>query len=147
MMPSLKLLLTALATSMPALALQAQDTHPTEESVATAVAARVIPRGTVLSKDDIIGGPGASAVEGWVARRVIHVGEILRAPAISEPQLVRAGESVEILIERGTITLTVTGTTLTSASLGDTVLVRLDAKRRLAAIVSASGRVTAIIPE
>lgn len=112
-------------------------THP--------VAARELERGEVLTAEDIRYVPlpegeavpedAPDAVLGWTTRRLIHEGEALREPAISPPDLVRAGEPVEVLYQGRSVVLRVKGTATSSAAMGERVLVRVDARRRLEGVV------------
>ena len=119
--------------------LQAQDSSGT---AGKPVAARRIDRGSVLTKGDVAG-PSA-AVEGWVSRRVIQPGEPLEPPAVSPPLLVRSRQGVTVRLTSGTIHLLIDGTALADGSLGDTIYIRLDARRRIRAVVSRDGIVTAV---
>jgi flagellar basal body P-ring formation protein FlgA len=106
------------------------------------VAARGIARGAVLTEADICdeGGGGAGRVgPGWVARRVIAAGEPLREPAVGRPQLVRAGEAVDVVWSGGGVTLRVRGTAMGGAVEGERVLVRLDAHRRIEGTAAGAG--------
>jgi flagella basal body P-ring formation protein FlgA len=47
-------------------------------------------------------------------------------------------------VTQGTIHLSIEGTALADGSLGDTLYIRLDARRRIRAIVGRDGTVTAI---
>ncbi|MEO8563720.1 MAG: flagellar basal body P-ring formation chaperone FlgA [bacterium] len=128
-----------------------------------AVAAREIARGVVLATADIgysapalvVSGParGASRAEhfdpavdgdtlvGWMTRRLIAVGEVLRAPAVAPPQLVRSGEMVDVVHRADGVLVTMRGRTTRAASLGERVTVRFDNQRKIDAIVIAAGRV------
>ena len=119
--------------------LQAQDSSGT---VRKPVAARRINRGAVLTADDIAG--HTAAVEGWVSRRVIQPGERLEPPAVSPAPLVRVRQGVTVRLTSGTISLFIDGTALADGSLGDTLYIRLDARRRIRAVVSRDGTVTAV---
>jgi flagella basal body P-ring formation protein FlgA len=74
-------------------------------------------------------------VVGWTTRRVIAAGEPLLPPAVSPPDLVKAGDAVEAVWRGRTIQLRVKGTAAGSAALGERVLVRVDARRRLEGVV------------
>lgn len=123
--------------------------------VATAapVAARRIARGMILSEGDITtehvvlwGSPASTRSEvapGWVTRRVVNPGEILRAPAVAPAPLVKAGTSVEFVLHQNGIQLSLQGIATHSASLGQPVLVRLGVNRRLSGIVRGRNRVVA----
>ena len=115
-----------------------------EPSVTRLIAARRINRGAVITAEDVAG--QGAPVDGWIARRVIQQGEALAAPAVSPPPLVRSRQDVSLLVSRGTITLSIPGSALADASLGDTILVRLDARRRVRGVVSGPGRVVATVP-
>jgi flagella basal body P-ring formation protein FlgA len=108
-----------------------------------AVAARRIARGTVLTVADI---RGEQALTGWVARRVIQPGEPLQPPAVAPAPIVRMRQQVSVLVSSHPVTLTMAGISLGEGSLGDTILVRLDARRRLPGVISGPGRVTASLP-
>jgi flagella basal body P-ring formation protein FlgA len=114
------------------------------QGAARPVAARRIIRGAVLTSADISGESGA--VAGWIARRVINAGEVLAPPAVSPPPIVHARQTVDVLVGRGSIRVLIMGTALADATLGDTITVRLDTRRRLRAVVSGPGRVTALAP-
>lgn len=102
------------------------------------VAARVIPRGRVLSPEDIAEAPALAgdrpmvrrAGAGWIARRLIAAGEPLREPSVTPPVTVRPGDSVEAVKAAAGLTLTLKGTALQAAAIGDRVAVRVDARRR-----------------
>lgn len=112
-------------------------------SDSVAVAARRIARGSVLTEADISGQP---VVNGWIARRVIQPGERLQPPAVAPAPIVRMRQQVSVLVSSQPVTLTLPGVSLGEGSLGDTILVRLDAKRRLPGVISGPGRVTASLP-
>jgi flagella basal body P-ring formation protein FlgA len=107
------------------------------------VAARDLARGEVLALTDIVpvSSPAsadedaADSLVGWTTRRVISAGEPLRAPAVSPPNLVKAGDTVQAIWRGKTIELRIAGTAAGSAALGERVLVRVDARRRLEGVV------------
>jgi flagella basal body P-ring formation protein FlgA len=109
------------------------------------VAARVIPRGRVLSDDDISEIPASASdrqftrrpTAGWVARRLIAAGEPLREPSVSPPVDVLPGDTVKAVRTAGGLTLALKGTAMHSASIGDRVAVRVDARRRLEGTLAA----------
>lgn len=130
-------LAAALATIGAAVPVQAQ-------ARAGAVAARDIARNTVLTADDILplgappADPGAVA-PGWVTRRALRAGEVLAAPAVKPPKLVLAHTPVELRFRQGALLVTRRAIALTSGRAGDTVRVRLDARRELSARVVSAG--------
>ncbi|HEX6925032.1 MAG TPA: flagellar basal body P-ring formation chaperone FlgA [Longimicrobiaceae bacterium] len=109
------------------------------------VAAREIGRGSVLTEEDIRYAPVPEREEswqeapanlvGWKVRRLIREGEPLRPPAVSPPELVRAGEPVEVLYRGRSVVVRVKGTAAGSGTMGERVLVRVDAHRRLEGVV------------
>ncbi len=99
----------------------------------TPVAARTLPRGAALAAEDVVGDP--AALEGWVTRRVISEGEALREPAIAPPDLVTAGEVVQVVWKHGGIELRLVGRATSSGALGERVQVRVDSRRRFAGLV------------
>jgi flagella basal body P-ring formation protein FlgA len=102
------------------------------------VAARIIPRGRVLSADDIADIPAGPAerpaarrpAAGWVARRLIAAGEPLREPSVSPPVHLLPGDTVEAVRTTNGLTLALKATALQGAAIGDRVAVRVDARRR-----------------
>jgi flagella basal body P-ring formation protein FlgA len=118
---------------------------PFREALAQAVAARVITRGSILSSEDISIGPDtvdrtSRPVEpGWVARRRIQPGEPLRPPTVAPAPLVRSGQPVQFAVDYHGIRLTLPSKALSSGALGDTILVRLDSRRRFRAVVTGPG--------
>jgi flagella basal body P-ring formation protein FlgA len=72
---------------------------------------------------------------GWVARRPIHTGDILRPPSVSKPDLVTTGETVDVVYADTGIKLTLKGTAIGDGKKGDEVYVRLETRKRLRAIV------------
>jgi len=82
-----------------------------------------------------------SAIVGWVARRPITVGEVLRAPAVSAPPVVSAGSTVTAIWQDGSLRLALTGVATYSAPLGAPVGVRIDHSRRLDGVAVAPNTV------
>lgn len=119
--------------------------QPAEAAATRAVAARDLARGEVLTAEDIRHmpiAPGDSprgdapeSLVGWRTRRVISEGEPLRKPAVSPPDLVRAGESVQAVYKGRSVVLRIAGTAAGSGAMGDRVLVRVDTRRRLEGVV------------
>ena len=81
------------------------------------------------------------AVAGWVVRRPVAVGEVLRAPAIMAPPLVSAGAAVTVIWQDGSLKLVLTGVAMNTASLGAPVGVRIDRSRRLDGVAVAPNTV------
>lgn len=103
-------------------------------------AAHALARGIVLTASDIANADAAAPI-GWITRRVIREGEILRAPAIGRLPVIRAGHPVRALHTRGHIRIIRSGLALTDAALGDTVMVRLDRQTSVPALVLDSATV------
>lgn len=109
------------------------------------VAARDLMRGTVLSANDIKWSDttltdgsvpeAANVAPGWVARRVIREGEILREPGVAKPDLVRAGDAVDVIYSTPGVSIRVRGTAIGRGSKGDEVYVKLDNRRRLHGVI------------
>ena len=109
-----------------------------------AVAARDLPRGVTLAPEDIrwSAAPptdragGAEAEVGWTTRRVIREGEPLRTPAVAPPDVVAAGQPVQVVWSDGVVRVRVRGTAVGSAALGERVLVKINPRRRLEGIAA-----------
>jgi flagellar basal body P-ring formation protein FlgA len=130
--PSLVLLaLTLLATGA-----AAQEEPP--------VAARDLARGVALEAADVLGG---SELVGWVTRRVVREGEVLRPPAIAPPEMVRSGDTVQGIWRHGGMEIRVQGRAMNSAAEGERVSVRVDARRRFEGVAAGSGVVRLDSPE
>ncbi|MEO6778136.1 MAG: flagellar basal body P-ring formation chaperone FlgA [Gemmatimonadaceae bacterium] len=123
--------------------LRAQSTRAARTRVP--VAAHDLARGTVLSPSDIRWADttlsdgsvpeAAKVAPGWVARRVIRSGEILQQPGVAEPDLVTAGDAVDVIYSTPGVAIKVRGTAVGRGSKGDEVYVRLDNRRRLRGII------------
>ncbi len=110
------------------------------------IAARDLTRGTVLTSSDIkwtdttltdgTTPEAANVAPGWVARRVIRAGEILQEPGVAKPDLVSAGDAVEVIYSTPGVAIRVRGTAIGRGSQGDEVYVRLDNRRRLRGIIA-----------
>jgi flagellar basal body P-ring formation protein FlgA len=128
--------LAALAAA-PAAAQESGPTHnqeavPADGRVTVPVARHDLPRGAVLSADDIelrVAAATRSAADyasaGWLTRRVIKAGEELRGPAVTRPEVVRRGEAVELTTTTGPVVLTLAGTALGGGGMGERINVRI----------------------
>lgn len=151
----LRLLATALLLAWPLLS-RAQGPR----AAGGLYAARAIPRGTVLTADDIeVRGAASSSrlaprssLVGWTTRRVIAAGEPLRAPAVAPPagaavtapastsgSAVSAGQPVAVVYRDAGVELRLQGVAAQAGAVGARVGVRLDARRRLEGTVVAPG--------
>jgi flagella basal body P-ring formation protein FlgA len=139
-------------TAQPATHLAAQSpTAPVGVKRRIAVAAHQIARGATLTADDIefrdstmrSGAPADTneVARGWVTRRIINAGELLRAPAVEPPNLVTANQSVEVEWNDGNIHLSLRGIATRNAPIGSRVTVRMESGRRVDGTVVAAGRV------
>jgi len=137
-------------------ALAAQGAAGTSaDSIEVAVATRRLPRGTVLRAGDVsmarvVAGIASArrhtAVHpGWVTRRVIQPGEVLRPPAVAPAPLVAAGQPVQFTYQQDGLALTLDGVAPVAGSLGDTIPVRLGAHRRVTGVVAGPARVVAVV--
>lgn len=116
-----------------------------------AIATRDLARGSVLTATDMrwadtVGVAASSSdtvrvVPGWVARRTIRAGEILREPSVSRPDLVSSGDAVDVVYSTPEVTIRVRGTAIGSGGQGDPVYVRLDNRKRLRGVVTAANTV------
>ena len=117
-----------------------------------AIATRTIARGTALTADDFelrdttmrmnATEPDTTpVVAGWVTRRTINAGEVLRSPAVEAPAVVNANSPVLIEWSDGNVSLTVHGIAARNGALGDRIPVRSDLGKRFEATVVAPGRV------
>ncbi len=107
------------------------------------VAARDLPRNSVLTANDIMVDTGASASPvGWITRRTIRLGEPLAAPAIAPPRVVRRGATITIVHDDGTVRVSRRAVALCDAAVDEPCRVRVrgheDSRPRLL-----SGRVVA----
>jgi flagella basal body P-ring formation protein FlgA len=121
----------------------ADSTHDT-----AVLAARTLPRGTVLGPDDIrSGSPDPTAWPiGWVTRRVIRAGETLRPPAIGRPPLVRTGSAVSAVGGTGQVRIVRSAIAVGSGARGDTILVRVPRQAAIPAVVVDSSTVHILPP-
>ena len=114
-----------------------------------ALAARDLPRGIVLEPGDFVfeaeGGTGGPI--GWMTRRVVTEGEPLRPPTIAPVDVVRSGDTVQLVWKSGNLALRLSGRAMGSAAIGETVRVRVDSKRRFEGTVLEAGVVRLDSPE
>lgn len=121
-----------------------------QRRVTVAVATRFLPRGTMLRDQDFARrdtvivwrwgavGPDTTRVQpGWVTRRPIAAGEVLRSPAVMPPPVVESGRPVHAIWQEGPVRLVLAGTATNTAALGAPVGVRIDRGRRLDGIAVA----------
>lgn len=129
----------ARGVSAQAAAPRARDQRP----VTVAVATRALAAGEALAegdwqlKDTVIVWRWQTAPDttrpalGWVTRRAIAAGEVLRPPAVVPPPVVTTGAAVTAVWQDGPVRLVLNGTATNSAAIGAPVGVRIDRIRRL----------------
>jgi flagella basal body P-ring formation protein FlgA len=142
------LALAAALVSLAAAAPRGADAQrpPTQHA---AVAAHDIARGAILTADDIVyrdtvmRAPTDTnhVAPGWVTRRMVAAGELLRAPVVTPPIVLQANQQVNIEWADRNITLKLRGVATRSASLGERIIVRTEYGRRIEATVIGPGRV------
>ncbi len=112
------------------------------------VAAHDLERGATLSAADmrldseLQWGPPRTTTEpvsGWTVKRRISAGEPLRSPAVEPPLAVRPGDTVQLIVTRGQVTITLSGRAAGAAPLGGRVSVRAATGRLLEGTVIAPG--------
>ncbi|MGE0351707.1 MAG: flagellar basal body P-ring formation chaperone FlgA [Gemmatimonadales bacterium] len=118
------------------------------------VAARAVRSGTTLAPEDIkveervhwgaSTSPRADAAPGWEVRRTIAAGEEITWPAVVPPAVIEAGAPVTLSWERGGVRITVNGTALNSARLGESVRARIEG-RTGSVVATANGAGTALL--
>lgn len=121
---------------------------------AAPTAARALPRGYTLTAEDLVYAAGAPVptddrqptaddpvAPGWVTRRAVREGEVLKEPAVSPPPVVRAGEAVQAVWVEGAIEIRIRGTALGTAATGQRVAVRTERGRRIEGVAVAPGEV------
>ena len=135
----LRLLVTMFMLAGAASVLGAQS-----RTITVSVAARALARGDTLQAGDIatidttvvwrwttIAPDTTRALPGWVTRRHIAQGEVLRAPAVMPPPVITMGTRVTAIWQDGPLRVVVTGIATNTASIGAPVGVRIDPTRRL----------------
>jgi flagella basal body P-ring formation protein FlgA len=118
-----------------------------------AIATHAIARGVSLSAGDIVYrdstmnstlgmiADSSRVAAGWVTRRVIAAGEILRAPAVEPPTAVSANQEVAVEWNDQNVRLTLRGIATRNAPVGSRVSVRMESGRRVETTVVGAGRV------
>jgi flagella basal body P-ring formation protein FlgA len=114
-----------------------------------AVATHAIPRGAVLAAGDVeyrdstlsMTADTNHVAPGWVTRRLIAAGEVLRAPAVEPPTAVSANQQVAVEWSDQNVRLSMRGIATRNAPVGSRVSVRMESGRRVDAMVVGAGRV------
>jgi flagella basal body P-ring formation protein FlgA len=122
--------------------------------VRLSIATRALQRGDTLRLEDIAivdtiivwrwstSAPDTTRAQaGWIARRPIAAGEVLRFPAVGAPPVVTAGARVSVIYQDGPVRILLTGVATNTAPLGAPVGVRIDPTRRLDGIAVAPNTV------
>ncbi|BAH37346.1 MAG TPA: flagella basal body P-ring formation protein FlgA [Gemmatimonas aurantiaca] len=125
-----------------------------QRQITLAVAARAMVRGETLQAEDItlvdttivwrwssIDPDTTRPSAGWVTRRAIAAGEVLRAPAVMAPPVVTSGAAVTAIWQDGPLRLVLAGVATNTAAVGAPVSVRIDRNRRLDGIAIAPNTV------
>ena len=125
------------------------------ETVRVVTLARPIARGEVVGRDDVvvdrqprrqIGGQRAvdpEQIVGLAARRSIQPGQPVAQGDFTRPTIVGRGETVTVVFETATLTVTSRGQALEAGAMGDTVsILNPQSKRTIHATVAGPGRVT-----
>ena len=101
-------------------------------------AARDMARGTVLASTDIVADSSADAkrYDGWITRRIVRQGEVLKEPAIGQRLLVATGSRVRVEAVVEGVVVSRDGIAAAAGSLGDKVRVRIDAQRAVTGTVT-----------
>ena len=141
------------------LALEAQGPADTtlrrdQRRVTVAVATRALARGDTLHREDIAERdtvitwrwatqtPDTTRAQaGWITRRPMAAGEVLRAPAVMPPPLVTSGATVAAIWQDGPLRLVLSGVATNTATAGAPVGVRIDRTRRLDGVAIAPNTV------
>ena len=145
----MKLVFTRLLLSMFMLAGAVSVLGAQGRTITVSVAARALARGDTLQAADIatkdttivwrwssITPDTTRALPGWVTRRNIALGEVLRAPAVMPPPVITSGARVTATWQDGSLRVVVTGTATNTAAIGAPVGVRIDPTRRLDGIAA-----------
>jgi len=122
--------------------------------ITLSVSTRALARGDTLTASDIaavdttivwrwnaVSPDTLRALPGWIARRPIALGEVLRAPAVMPPPAVYSGATVTAVYQDGALRLVLTGVATNTATIGAPVGVRIDRTRRLDGIAVAPNMV------
>jgi flagella basal body P-ring formation protein FlgA len=108
-----------------------------------AVVVRALPRGAVLSADDVMlkrtntsqGGSGLiqelPQVIGQELKRRLDVGEPVRLSHLKAPQVIRKGDKVILEASTGGISVVTSGTALANGQVGDQIQVRNEKSKRV----------------
>ncbi len=114
------------------------------------VAAHEIDRGSMIGDDDVrwtsqtVWGPPTPAADdpvGMQAQRRVSTGAPLLAPTVLPGPWVRSRDPVEVMFEKGRVTIALRGTALADGRPGERVHVRLEDGRRIQGRAIAPGRV------
>lgn len=124
----------------------------TPDLVETPVLGRTVEQGELLSADDFTvealrpaqarGAIIPADAAGKEARRRLQAGATVRGSDLIEPQVVRRGEPVVIMVRAGGLSITAPGRALSSAAAGEPVrVVSTSTNRTLDGVAEAAGQV------
>lgn len=135
-----------LAAMFAAVALVGAPALRAQDSLRVPLAAHTLARGDTLGPSDILAdsstAAAAAGLVGMIARRVVRTGEPLRPPAIGRPPVIISGQTVTVRAAFGSVIVSRQGTAQSTAALGDSVRVRLDARSTITGIAGANATVT-----
>jgi len=135
---------TAAPMAAPTAALDSAELPRGQRRVSLSFATRFLERGETLRPDDFVRrdtvinwrwgmvSPDTTRVSaGWMTRRPIAAGEVLRPPAVMPPPVITSGATVSAVYQDGPVRVVIAGTATNTAAVGAPVGVRIDRARRL----------------
>lgn len=109
---------------------------------ADVIAERTLPRGTVVTADDITNSEDASDLIGLETIRTVRIGSIIEARHLQTPRLVRRNEMVTLIFTSGRLRMETKGRSLGEGGEGDVVTVmNSNSRKRVSGRVIGPGQV------
>lgn len=115
---------------------------PATVLAADVIAERTLPRGTIVTADDLSNAGQASELIGLETIRTVRVGSIIEARHVQTPRLVRRNDMVTLVFKSGRLRMETKGRSLSEGGQGEMVTVlNANSRKRVSGRVIGPGQV------
>lgn len=115
---------------------------PVHALAAEIIAERTLPRGTIVSADDLSNADDAPELIGLETMRTLRVGSVIEARYLQTPRLVKRNEMVTLVFMSGRLRMETQGRSLGEGGHGDTInVMNANSRQRITGRVIGPGLV------